>query len=279
MAGNRQVGYPLALGDLNGDGHTDFAVPVATGPSTADDVIVAQALPPGTYDVFEVGITLPQGSFAAVGVGDQDADGLDDVGIGTVSSNQVNSVASGQDLIAPGPGSDLSSIPASIVAIQGTLAAVITLRASGPPALVELLGSPLAEGSTALVAHDSGRGIGLQVTQRLVSNDSGFGINQHVNGFLDKAGHHIVRVESSNRNQGASSFEWDLDPCLAPTRSGAQPTDNATTLTNNELPRTGSHTNRDVSLGALSILAGIGLVLTAHVRQRALSASQEDGVR
>jgi LPXTG-motif cell wall-anchored protein len=258
----------LALGDLNGDGHTDFAVPVATGPSTADDVIVAQALSPGTYDVFEFGITLPQGSFAAMGVADQDADGFDDVGIGTVSSNQVNTVASGRDLIAPGPASSLSSIPPSIVAMQGTLAAVITLRVSGPPALVELLGAPLDEGSIALVAHDAGRTIDLEVTQRLVSTDSGFGINQLVNGFLDTAGHHIVRIESSSRNQGSSTFEWDLDPCLVPADSGTPPTDNAATVTNDELPRTGSHTNRDLSLAALSILVGIGLVVTSSVRQR-----------
>jgi hypothetical protein len=265
VAGDLQVGYPLALGDLNRDGHTDFAVPVGTGPSTAD-VVIAQPLSPGTYEVFDVGITLPQASYAAVGVGDQDTDGFDDVGIGTVPSDQVATIASGRDLIAPGPGGALSSIPPSIVAMRGPLAAVIALHASGPPGLVELLGAPLAEGSTALVVHDSERTIELQVTQRLVSNDSGFGINLHVTGLLDANGHHIVRVDSSSRNQGSSSFEWDLDPCLTPADVAMEQAHNAATATTDELPRTGADIGGYVALASLSILAGIGLKIMSNLR-------------
>ena len=215
-ANNGVVGYALALGDLNSDGRSDFSVVARVGDLTNPaytDVIVPGPAAPGTFSVFDVGISMAAPMFAATGVGDQDGDGFDDVAAGAVdpqSPDLATTIASGQDLLAPGPGGELSAMPPSIVPLEGFVIAVAALE-PGPPTVV----SADADGLTVFTRPGPVR---LAIArERPVPIDNPPGINYVVTGHLTSDGHRIVEHDTSSRH-GSTILMWDLDdPCRGPT--------------------------------------------------------------
>ena len=270
----RRNGYvvpPVSLGDLNADGRSDFTVASGTGDPSANPpsgtvlVVIAGPLAPGTYDVTDIGVRMPPAPFVTTGVGDQNADGFDDVAAGT--DVIADRIISGPEVLAPGPGGELTSLPPSIVPIQGTIAAAFRLADSGPPALADTIAGVqlLPAGTVAVFVHDGDDIAQLATTMPLAPNDSGpVGI---INAFLDTNGHHIVELKTDSRS-GTSQFDWDLDvgPCTSTISTDTS--DPTTTQPTTHLARTGTTPLRPLELGIATLLFGVGLLALSESRRR-----------
>jgi hypothetical protein len=99
-----QAGLPAGLGDLDGDGHDDFAV-AAPGERSLYLVYGPWTGPSALSDV-GLGLRGANGGVVALaGRGDADADGLADFAVGLASS-----ISTGEVFVAEGPGSDMTTL-------------------------------------------------------------------------------------------------------------------------------------------------------------------------
>ena len=193
------------IGDLNGDGHDETAVATTTGPDDPGNepiVVVPGTVGSGGHDPLAVGIRLPvdsgQGG-SAIGVGDVNGDGADDV---AMTSGIQLVVVSGRDLMAPGPGARLDHVPAPIAVVPAGALGWLSLAAGASPVIGHLDGDSLE----LLTTPD----ITLKLDDAVPA-----GATPSVSAYLS-GGHRIVVLSSDTGRSGSTEQQmWDLDaPCV-----------------------------------------------------------------
>ncbi len=103
-ASDAQAGVPMGLGDLDGDGHDDFAV-AALGEQQLYLVHGPWTAPSSLSDLTQGLGGANGGTVALAGWGDTNADGLGDFAVGLPSSGST-----GEVFVACGPGSSMSTL-------------------------------------------------------------------------------------------------------------------------------------------------------------------------
>jgi hypothetical protein len=208
------VGWPGGrtwIGDLDGDGVDEVLVistrPGGDGGDGMPAVIVPGTVAPGLQDPFEVGITLPidgakgQG---ALGIGDIDGDGADDVMMPNPSDPSTVVVVSGRTLMAPGAGGSLPEVPESIATADPAQAlasanGLLTLAPGTDP----VAGRMTAEGLELLT----------EPVTRLRTDDQLDGAaGSPVLTAYRSGGHRIVVLRTDAGRSGVTLTQmWDLD--------------------------------------------------------------------
>ena len=103
-AGGAQAGLPMGLGDLDGDGHDDFAV-AAPGEQAVYLVHGPWTTPSALSDAAHGLSGANGGTVALAGWGDTNADGMNDFAVGLASSS-----GTGEVFVACGPGGSMASL-------------------------------------------------------------------------------------------------------------------------------------------------------------------------
>jgi hypothetical protein len=215
------------IGDLNGDGHSDYIVEeFNTTPSTDNTYVISGTVPPGVHDIGSVSIRIPetatppgQLNFAQSlrPIGDQNNNGTADIAVG-------HRLYDGRALLAGRPGRTLKVSPRP----YGTIDHLVTslrLDSVRPPTLVQVLG--YIDPGHDVTDHVQLRLLGPNVMclntaegpisslpctpqQQAQYPCADFPRDYQVVGWQRPDGHRIVELSQGTRG-GTTAYQWDLD--------------------------------------------------------------------
>jgi len=195
------------FGDFNGDGRTDLIVDVVGGRYYDDTYIVGGTLSPGTYDPALVGIHIPNPAkrgeiayFPQV-VGDQNADGADDIAFGALvySGRQLAALRPGEQLPAP-----MLRLPTPWVStgFNGGVA-LLNIDTNAPPSFV------VADPSTSSLHIQDARSDRLLLRVPRSHTPGALLRGGDVTGWLVN-GQHILEYWTTTRS-GTTEWRWNID--------------------------------------------------------------------
>ena len=221
-------GYgPYWIGDLDGDGADETALlrtePSATTGGSRTPVVVVPAGGDAPTDGIALPVDASQGE-RALGVGDLDGDGADDL----LVLAREGVVVSGRDVVSGGPGSALTQLPPPLAVLDVRPVGILQLVAETGPVLVHLDGDRLVLGTDP------------ELALRLAPDTIGTGSGTAQVGAYRSGGHRIVVLGTDDGRSGGRQVQmWDLDaPC--PGVTGAASSGRRAPGTRERRPREGA---------------------------------------
>lgn len=206
---------PEAIGDLDGDGRSDYIVTSAYGPDAA--YFVSGTVTPGTHEPRTVGVRvrLPDAGVQFAPVGDQNGDHADDL---MVVTNQLNvggsPIVSGRPFVAARPGSTIK-MPAPFATVP-EVAGVLALDPSGPPTFVQMYGQFDHQHEPEPTDNIELRVLGTTVDCLVTTGDppATTGPDETGEAVLLTAqivdSHHIIQLRIDDKSLN-TTYRWDLD--------------------------------------------------------------------
>ena len=207
---------PEAVGDLNGDGRSDYIVTILSEPYEA--YFVSGTITPGTHDPRKVGVRIlfPDEGVIFDPVGDQNGDHADDL---MVHTNQLNvggrPIVSGRPFLAARPGSTIK-MPAPIATIP-EVAGLLAVDPPGPPTFVQMYGKFNHQGEREPTDNIELRVLGKTVDCLVTTSDppATTGPDETGEAVLLTAqivdSHRVVQLRIDDKSLN-TTYRWDLDP-------------------------------------------------------------------